>query len=120
MKHIPKIEINIKSYKDMRYETEGDYYFKGNKLVLDISKMDNPLTELMIIIHELWEWYRITQKGIKINDIDKFDKTCGLEDPGLSLFAPYHIEHLESIELEKLMCKMARIKYSDYYNSEHL
>lgn len=120
MKHLPKIEINIKPYKQMRYATEGDYYFDGKTLKIDISKMDNPLVELMIIIHELWEWYRITEKGIKIEDIDKFDKECGLEDPGLSPLSPYHTEHLESVELEKLMCNLAKINYKDYYNSQHI
>ena len=120
MKHLPKIEINIKPYKRMRYLTEGDYYFDGKKLMVDVSKMHASSYELIIAIHELWEWFRIAQKGIKIKDIDKFDKTCGLGDPGLSKKAPYHKEHMESVKLEKLMCKIAGIPYYKYYNSKHL
>lgn len=104
----------------MRYLTDGDYYFKGKDLIIDVSKMENPLFEMIIIIHELWEWFRITQKGIKIDDIDEFDITCGLEDPGLSKNSPYFKEHGESVKIEKLLCKIAGIKYEDYYNSEHI
>ena len=112
-----KIEITTKPYKKMRYETLGDYYFKKRKLMIDIAKMNDPLYEIIVAIHELWEWYRITEAGIKIEDIDKFDMESDSEDPGLSPLAPYQEQHKESVKLEELMCKLAGIKYEKYYNN---
>jgi hypothetical protein len=129
MKHLPEINIKTIPHSSQRYDTAGDYFerriFWNRNEVLEVRVSEmNPDYEFMVTIHELIELYLVKQKGIKIEDIDKFDmKTVfevdpkNQEDPGASKLAPYHKEHMFATKIEKLLCKELGVDWKTYDDS---
>lgn len=116
MNHLPKIECKSISHKKQRYDTLGDYFNNGT-VQFRISKLKKPEYELAILLHEILEWFLITQKGIKIKDIDSFDKAhLDSDDPGMLKEAPYHIEHKKATKLEKLAISLLGCDWKMYDN----
>ena len=117
----PFREINIKiiPHGCQRYETYGDYFInERNGLEVRISEFDNPSHSLMVAIHEVIEAWRCAAKGIEFAEIDKFDLDhLDHEDPGCLKCAPYHTEHMQSLDIERLMCHQDGIEWEDYYNA---
>ena len=72
LNHLPKINVSVVPHKKQRYPTAGDYFLKGGEACFRISKM-HANHEFLVLLHELVEWYLITQKGISIEAIDAFD-----------------------------------------------
>jgi len=117
-KHLPKILIEMIEHKKQRYNTPGDYYKKGKNWEFKISKLDDDDFEFLCLIHELVEWHLTQRRGIKEEDITKFDiENPKLKDPGLSKEAPYHDEHMFSIKMEKAIAKKMGIKWRKYDKS---
>ena len=118
MKHLPDISIETIKHEKQRYDTAGDY-LQYNKYLwcFYISKMDNIDYEFLVLIHELIEW-RLTQKrGIKEEDITKFDIESGSDDPGALKNAPYHKEHMFATRIEKLLAKELGVDLDKYCKS---
>ena len=103
-------------HKSQRYPTCGDYWMTANGLELRVSDMGDLTQELAAAIHELIEQHLCKLAGIKIADIDSFDKNyetsredkiplpCGCkiqEEPGNDIHAPYHLQHVFATVLEK-------------------
>jgi hypothetical protein len=76
-----------------------------------------PEYSLMVLAHEIIEWILISQKGIKISDIDKFDIASTWDDPGCDPKAPYHRQHMLAIKIEKIICKELGLNWKVYDNS---
>jgi len=118
-KHLRKTTIQTIRHKDQVYETFGDYRIQKGILNLFISRFENPDYEFLIAVHEFIESYLILKKGIKIKDIDKFDKeNIDHEDPGCLKSSPYHTEHILSMKIEKILAKHMEIDWDKYYNSQ--
>lgn len=124
------MEIHIKTipHSKQRYETVGDYYFdKKGILQVRVSDMGCPIYEQMVALHELAEVMMVLHKGVKISDIDKFDKAFeakrkegNVDEPGDDPKAPYRNEHLIATAIEKIICAQLNIpwkKYDDTVNS---
>jgi hypothetical protein len=103
-----------------RYSTQGDFYDIDGVTLIKVSDFGNEDIEYCIFIHEAIEQYLCRKRGIKEEDITKFDIESGLEDPGLSPDAPYHKEHMFAVKVEKMMAKELGMKWRDYYASEPL
>lgn len=98
-----------------RYPTVGDYYDTHDRWVFRISETGNPLFNLAILIHELWEWHRTQQAGIPVQAIDAFDMGHPeLDDPGLDPRAPYHAQHMEADALERLCIVLGGGDWTEY------
>ena len=97
-----------------RYSTCGDYFHEPDRIVFRITRFDNPIYSMAILIHELWEELRTRQAGIKEEDITRFDIESGLDDPGLSPDAPYHKQHMESDALERFCIVMGGADWVEY------
>lgn len=76
--------IRFIPHKEQAYDTVGDYgesftLLKGEKrrrrfLWFKVSKMKDWRYEFLVVIHELVEWAFVRHAGIKISEIDAFDK----------------------------------------------
>ena len=71
-----KINVNIQDKSLMRYNSCGDYFYIpfNDTLVFDIADTGNDVYNKLILIHELVEELLTSQKGIKEEDIMKWDK----------------------------------------------
>jgi hypothetical protein len=117
VKKLPEfIQIQFIHQKDHRYETVGDYgtTTDGNWW-FKITDMQNPVYSMAILIHELWEKTRNSQLDISDEAVDNFDISHPeLDDPGLSLDAPYHKTHMESDALERACIAMGGEDWVEY------
>lgn len=108
-----KIKVNIQDEDLMRYSTIGDYFYVQfqDTLVFDIADQGDPFWNKMILIHELVEETLTNFKGIKEEDIMKFDlENPELDEPGESRLAPYHNEHMMAQRIEDMLCVYLGIK----------
>ncbi len=115
-----KINIQIIPHGCQRYETYGDYWIDEKGILqIRVSQFDNPDHALRIAIHEVLEAWRCAKRGLDFGEIDKFDlEHIESEDPGQLKCAPYHTEHMQSMDIERLLCHQDGVKWEDYYNSE--
>lgn len=126
MKKLPKIIIETIPNNKQRYPTCGDYFKKNNKMFFKISKLKNPDYEFLIAIHELIEWFLYQRKGLKIQDIDRFDimfekeRKQGKwknEESGFDKRAPYRKEHIFATKIERFLAKKLGVKWHIYDKS---
>lgn len=97
----------------------GDYWVDGDTLEIRISEYQNPDFAVFLAVHELLEAYRCVKKGVTMAAIDAFDLAHqDDEDPGQLPDAPYHLEHMQSMEVERLLCQQDGYDFEDYYGAE--
>lgn len=99
------------------YETEGNYKHKNGHTKIWVSEYPDDRVNFIVFIHEAVEEYLTRYRGIKEEDITRFDIESGLDDPGLSRKACYHKEHMFAVQIEKLLCKELKMSYKQYYNT---
>lgn len=126
-----KYTVSTIPHKEQRYETCGDYFsLKKGTTFFRISKMNNEDYEFLVFYHELIESYLLKSAGIKMRQVDSWDKkyeymrrfgvmTCGCRimktsEPGADKHAPYYFQHRFATWKEKEMAKKLRVKWSDY------
>lgn len=99
-----RIVIDFVPQHLQRYETVGDYGENEHNVWFRITAFpNNPGYSIAVLLHEILEFYRNKQEGISIEDVDNFDLSHPeLDDPGLSLDAPYHKTHMEGDAIERL------------------
>ena len=100
-------------------EQVGDYFETETSIEFRITKLSNPAHSFAILLHELHEKFRNDQLGILDADVDAFDSGPGadLDDPGLSLTAPYHKAHMEADALERLFIILSGNDWIEYENA---
>lgn len=118
------MQYTIRTRKDMRYPTSGDYYFVGDNCFVDVKEQINPDYELLIAIHELIEEYLTRKNNINEPDILKFDlefeeeRKQGLhtqeDEPGHDIRAPYHKQHVFAENIERLIAQELNINWIQY------
>ena len=103
-------------HEEQRYDTVGDYfYIVDDQLVIKISEQQNKWYEYLILLHELVEIILTEHRGITEESISKFDmEHPELSDPGSSIEAPYHDEHMMAMDIEKLICSQLNIDWEKY------
>lgn len=114
MNHLPEIHIKVITHGKQRYNTCGDYFKKGKRVQVYLSKTE-PDYEFLVAIHELLEWYLTQKRGITIKQIDKFDMgNPELADPGSSKQAPYYKEHSFATDIERIIAKELSVDWDRY------
>lgn len=114
------IHCQIIPHGCMRDQSQYGDYWTDEKGVLHIrvSEHRDPNVAFSILIHEIVEAWRCARKGIDFKVIDKFDLDhADHPDPGLLPEAPYHAEHVQSMEIEYLMARQDGRVFADIYNS---
>lgn len=123
--HLPSINIKVIPHSEQRYETVGDYWDDENGVKQIRVSESTPHYEFLVAIHELIEAYLVASKGIKIEDIDTFDKEfekmrseypkfIGDMEPGDNDSAPYFHEHQMATRVEKWMAQNLGIDWEVY------
>lgn len=115
-KRIKKIEIEFIPNSMHRYQTSGDWYYKGDTLVILISQCDDPRHEQLLVIHELVEAFCCNNDGVSQKDVDDFDMGVGkeLEQPGDDETAPYHKQHVIASNVEFEFAQGMGVDWDDY------
>lgn len=115
------IKISTIPHKEQRYPTCGDYFNDGDSVQFKISQMDNQDYEFLVTTHELIEHHLITKKGIKIEDIDAFDKNfeekrsaTNESEPGDDKRAPYYQEHQIATGIERVLAAILDVDWTEY------
>lgn len=111
-----RLRVDFIPQEDQRIPGQvGDYFDTHDAVVFRISETGNPLFNLAILLHEIWEWHRTQEAGIPISAIDEFDRTHPeLDDPGFNPRAPYHKEHCEADAIERVAVALGGRTWSDY------
>ena len=125
--------ISTISHNKQRYPTVGDWHFRKLTEYIDhldiyVSRMNNTDYEFLVGIHELIEAYLCRKRGIKEEDVTKFDiyfeehreenqKLFGDDfpiEPGNDSMAPYFLEHQFATKIEKLVAAELEIDWDEY------
>jgi hypothetical protein len=107
------IQVAFVPVDKMRYESLGDYFYKDGILHFKIVDTGNPLYNKIILIHEMIEQTLTEARGIKEEQILKYDlefetlrkagKVGENDEPGEGKGSPYRREHLLAEIVERLM-----------------
>jgi hypothetical protein len=118
-----KINVETIPHQQHRYNTVGDYWMDpSGTLQIRISELGLD-HELPILIHELVEWYLCQKRGVRLEDIDSFDRVFELErslgrhtneEPGDSPDAPYATEHRFAENIERQVVQEAGLRWDEY------
>ncbi len=108
-------------HANQRYETVGDYIETGGVTKITVSEMPDTRYELLVAIHELIEKTLVDAHGIRVADIDAFDRAFeearpeGDEsEPGDAPNAPYRCEHRFATRIERLLAKALGVDWNIY------
>ena len=119
-------DINIKfiDSKDQRYPTCGDYWETDTSYEFRITKQVRDERNILILLHEIVEYYLCTRRGISEQEITEFDLKWEQgpkveEEPGNckeldTLTNPYYWEHRFSENIERMVALEADIDWEDY------
>lgn len=117
-------EIISVDLKDQEYPTLGDYGVKDGKRWFKITRTGNDLYDDLIFLHEFAEEVLTRAKGIKAEDITKFDLFVEEEvkkgnypadaEPGEHPLSIYKQEHTLAEILEALMLNHLNISFKEY------
>lgn len=120
-----RIVIETKPFNEMRYETQGDYFYdeKGD-LQIQIAESGNDDFNFLVMMHELTEEKLTRKNGKKEEDILKFD--LWVEDevdkgnypeyaqPGDHPLCIYRDEHRFSENIERILAYELGYNFEDY------
>lgn len=119
-----KINIEVVSLKNQRYETLGDYFFKKGVLHFKITDTGNQLYNKLILIHELVEQTLTEALGIKEEQILRHDlqfekllkdgKVSFDDEPGDHKNSPYRKEHIIAEVVERIMINHLNMSFKEY------
>ena len=113
--------IRIIDGKDMRYPTVGDYQEKDGIQYITVADMANEDYNFLVALHEFVESYLCKKRGIKEEDISKFDiefeknrKEDDNSEPGDDPNAPYKKEHFFATNIERQMALELGVDWNEY------
>lgn len=111
-------------HANQRYETVGDWYYLGREkqqIVITSSSLPDPRMELLVKFHELIEQSLCRQRGIREEDVTRFDenyeanrKEGDFTEPGDDYKSPYYREHKFATKLEKEFAKELGVNWDEY------
>jgi hypothetical protein len=118
-------DIRIKTIEhiDQRYNTVGDYITcDDGSFEIRVSDFGDRKLEFLIAVHELIESTLCRERGITESEIDSFDisfeqtrhKYDDILEPGDSIDAPYHKEHMFSTKIEKMIAEELQVDWQNY------
>lgn len=110
------INVKVIAHKKQRYPTVGDWFYdKNGNLQIRVSRLSDPRYEQLIAVHEIVEACLCDQAGVDEQAVDAFDmKWTGEGEPGDDPAAPYHQQHLNATEVEKIMAKALGVDWAVY------
>jgi len=100
---ILRIIIEAIPREQMRYATDGDWFERGDDLMIQVPN-DLPHDEqFLIALHELVEVKLCIMEGVSQQAVDEFDFAfTGDGEPGDSPYAPYRNQHRRAMLVEHM------------------
>ena len=101
----------------------GDYEVSGypDWWEVEVTETGNAKFNKLLLIHELVECMLTQESGIEEHLIDQFDaeflESNPEEEPGDSVTAPYHKEHVQAEYVEKYLAEAMGVNWGDYSNA---
>jgi len=97
-----RIIVDSIPHEQQRYDTDGDWQFIGDELVVRVSEDECDSQHFYLTaIHEIIEATLCRAHGITEESIDLFNMAhLNSDDPGSLRDAPYHKEHMFALEVE--------------------
>lgn len=113
---IDEIAIRFIPQEDHRYDTVGDWFYEGRKMVILVSRMGNEVYQQAVAIHELIEALLCNAADVSQEAVDQFDMVEGkdLDEPGFDPAAPYHRQHCWADVVERTFIAAAGESWSEY------
>lgn len=119
------VNFRIIPHAEQRYPTVGDWFFNdsGTVLNINVSRMSTWKYEFLVFQHEYTEAMLCYNRGIKEEDVTKFDKKFERErerkkwtneEPGDDPRAPYRKEHFFATNLERQIALELGINWKEY------
>lgn len=117
-----EIEIRFIDRIDARYDTWGDYFMEGDKLIFQIVRDVKEFYTRINLVHEMVECFLCLKNGITFEEIDRFDFSYKAEsihdEPGNDIRSPYYEEHRLAEKVERMMCGQAAESFEEYINTD--
>ncbi len=119
------ILISTIDHSKQRYDTCGDWQWnKYGNLSITVSDMKDWRYNFLVGFHELIEVMLCRARGVTQEQVDDFDKEYEARrlpedttsEPGDSILAPYHKEHIFATKLEQLMAEELGVDWNMYEN----
>ena len=111
------ITTKIVPLSEQRYVTLGDYYVDNEELKFVITETGSDVYNKLVLIHELIEELMTSYRGIKEEDILKWDlQNDDSNDPGREEGCPYKQEHIFAEMVERMICCQLGIDWEMYEN----
>ena len=119
---VKRIVMEVIPHQDQRYDTLGDYWVEGDTWHIRTSDMGDWRYNFSVLLHEFIELALMTHKGIKEEDVLAFDLAVPAnspyaDDPGFDPKAPYHVEHVFSDCVERLIAPHLGMLISDPWDA---
>lgn len=120
-----KITIEVIDHHEQRYPTVGDWVLNTDKqeFLIYVSNLGNWRMNFLIAFHEMVEAALCMDRGITVEDVDKFDQEFernrdvdNLSEPGDAPDAPYYKEHFFATSLERLLAAELDVDWVEYEN----
>jgi hypothetical protein len=115
-KDIEEIVIRFIPQADHRYDTVGDWFYEGRRLVILVSRMGNEVYQQAVALHELVEALLCNVADVSQQSVDEFDMGPGkdLDEPGFDQSAPYHRQHCWADVVERTFIAAAGVSWAKY------
>jgi hypothetical protein len=112
----------IKSVPVLRYASAGDYFEKGNRVVIEVFDQGDEDKNFLVAVHEFLEQYLTKREGITNEMIDDFDfkyeenrnKDDKTSEPGDHPDCPYRNAHRFATIVEQMVAHQLGIDWCEY------
>lgn len=113
-----RVLIETVSHGYQRYDTCGDWYLdpETGTMHIKVSRLGNWKEELLVAVHELIEASLCEARGISEEEVTRFDMAYKGNEPGNSIRAPYHKEHVFATQVEKRLARQLGVEWEQYEN----
>ena len=109
------VEIRTIPHKSQRYDTCGDWYYEGDKLIILVSELGDWRKEYLVADHELREAMVCKHRNITAEMVDEFDFNWkGEGEPGDDPLCPCRKEHFFATSIERLTASELEIDWAEY------
>ena len=111
-----RIEIKSIDPVAIRYETCGDWIpLTDGSLQVLVPEYGNENSAFLVALHELVEAWLCRVAHIDEEAVSKFDiEHPELEEPGDSMHAPYHKQHMIATQVERDVCNAMGLDWHDH------
>jgi len=110
-----KANIDTIPHRDQRYDTCGDWFQEGARMMIRVSSMGIREYEFLVAIHELVEAELCRKMGISEQTVDAWDLAHeDEEEPGAMEKCPYREAHMRAEAIERVLANDLCVDWEHY------